>query len=83
MRTLLVIAFLCGCGGTGQSGDCQKWIECWEALPGSTPGGQDEAYGPNGACWQSTPANAAACTSSCKNATAAQAQMTNAPAACK
>lgn len=83
MRTLLVIGLLCACGGTGQSRDCQKWIECWESLPGSTPGGQDEAYGPNGACWQSTPTNAAACTSSCKNAVMAQSAMMGAPAACK
>lgn len=83
MRTFLVIGLLMGCGSTGQSTDCMKWVACWEALPGSTPGGQDDAYGPNGACWQSTPSNAAACTSSCKNAIMAQAQMTNAPEACK
>ena len=83
MRTLLVIALLSGCGSTGQSRDCAKWVACWEALPGSTKGGQDAAYGANGVCWQSTPENAANCTSACREAMMAQSLMQNAPVECR
>lgn len=84
MRFWLLTLCLClfGCGETGQSDDCKKWVACSDALPGATRGSQDAAFGPMGACWMGSAKTASDCTASCKEAVMQRASQPNAPAQC-
>lgn len=82
MKNLLVAALLglgmVACGGPSQSADCAKWVNCYNAMNGTT-GMIDGTYGPNGTCWTSTQDWADGCTSTCKANLAAEDLNVNVP----
>ena len=70
---------LVACGG--QSAECKKMIECYNAQTSGSGDALNSTYGPSGTCWTTSAATAQTCTDACKAYLASAGS--SAPAACK
>lgn len=63
---------LCPGRTNGQTAACKAFVACFEKTNGGSGGGSvgslDSTFGPEGTCWNSSPAAVDACNSSCLQA---------------
>ncbi len=63
-----VMGVLAGCGGSSQSTECKRYVDCVAKLAGSSAS-VEAKFGVDGSCW-SDPAEGEKCTKQCKESLA-------------